>query len=287
MIGSRGLAVIVEGKRHDRPFYEHVLESIPEAVALGFQIFLIEEIGGTGGKPAGLSLFDTLRRDKKLVQRTRGGEKRFLFAFDRDYDHLIGGQRRSPHVMYTKTSDVESEIFSNTSIVDALKFTLSTDSSTSAMVGAELGQYLNDLGVLWRDWITLCCVAEGVGARCAAKSSIRSLVNASYYGVVQPAEVSRLKAEIVLTRRNPSKEAPIRRRVRNIYLRGEGNSLVKGKHVPDYLLHRITGIAARKSIVIDTRDFTRTITKVATAFLSLESEHQRHYSDAVRRVAST
>ncbi|CAM3837231.1 hypothetical protein ACXYTP_17255 [Tsukamurella ocularis] len=122
MSRETSLFVIVEGRASDRPFYERILRCSPK-LAGKFQIVLAEQVSISGvcagGKPAALKLFQHLDERGSLRQANASGDRTIVFMLDRDLDHVQGVAETSPNVIYTRSSDVESEIIINADLIES------------------------------------------------------------------------------------------------------------------------------------------------------------------------
>jgi hypothetical protein len=268
-IGRDSLYLIVEGRTHDPVFYDRLCESSNVLRRAGYQVWLSEQISnGAGGKAAMLGLFDEYREKATLSfpGRTARARRSIAFCLDRDADHLVGGTRRSPHVLYTQLADVEAEIFTHGSDMNALSIAASLDGQSARGLVEQLGDWRADLADLMRSWIELCCLALTLSSRCPGVGFRQhSLVNGpNSYEPVRPVDVQsvygRLAAESPLTPTEQARrERRLRRRIELIYRRGEGWSLVKGKWIPRYLTIRVRTYFG--SAPAELQDLTRHLTK--------------------------
>lgn len=164
------LFVLVEGKVYDPYFVHKVCASSAHLVREGYDIKLISQIGTNrgiyaAGKDAVLAYYDYCRRARKLTQINSKGKRSIAFFVDRDYQQITGGMRRSPHVIYTRSADVEAEIFANANELHALAMAASLDLATATDLANALGDWREVLANDWREWIELCYVAEAVRSR--------------------------------------------------------------------------------------------------------------------------
>lgn len=287
------MAVIVEGRVLDSSFYDRIFAKNQDAVRMQYFIYKAEDIGqpnGTagGGKPAVLALHDYYRRKRLLVQRTNSGDSVILCMVDKDYDHLGRKLRRSDHIVYTQHADVESEIFHYCSLDSALSTALSLQYSESKLIANNLGDFINNLANLWKEWITLCAVALAVEARSSVRPSKRSGVNSPEFGPVDPGLVAAARSKITATGRVPdilkvsrSMEAKIAR----VYSKGEEHHLVKGKWIPYYLEHEIKKITAGQTI--DITDFLSGISKYCLDSIEFDGAWSDYYHDKISKTLNS
>jgi len=241
------LFVIVEGKEHDRYFLDRLCRSSNHIGEEEYEIALIGQISdrrgvGSGGKAAVLAFYDYCRRAHKLVQQNSGGRRSVGFFVDRDTQQATGGKRRSPHVIYTTSADVEAQIFANSNEIEAIAACASLDIVTARNLVSHIGDWRRDLADCWRPWIEECYVAEAVRARCwvgfgHASSRIhtgakcRSLDAAALANARKSVADSSIlgKAEY-LSRRNK-----VLLKLDLIYSTGRQSTLLKGKWLPSHI----------------------------------------------------
>lgn len=267
------LFLVVEGKRLDRHFYDKLIAARAEIGDAGYQIHLAEQIENSqgvsaGGKQAVLGLFDDTKRAGALTQRNNTGPTVLMFALDRDHDFVVGGTRRSDHVVYTDNADIEADAFAHGDDASALALALSLTRNQGERLVASLGNWMEDLAVAWRDWLTLCCCAASVGAYCGLHVSKPSWINSSHYGAVEAGKMQAARTQIgrkaTFSGDRTTRQRLITRRVDKYFESANGRALLKGKLLSEYLLHRVTS-SAPPSASIDTSTFKYT---VVTAYLS-------------------
>ncbi|MFJ3847728.1 hypothetical protein ACIPV3_27025 [Streptomyces albidoflavus] len=243
--------MIVEGIELDSPFYDRICSASEKIKDAGYQIWLAQQIkddttnATAGGKKSVLAHYDYFKSQNKLSFCPSNGERRSIaFMVDRDNDDISGGRRRSPHVIYTEMCDVEAEVFIRGNDSEALSQALSLDSRSADHLAYTLGDWITQLSVIWRDWITWCCIAKATGSRCGVGFGRESQINASKYGPVDPKELSAAIAEVTKAATCDSREvAAKRKRIEQTigvrHTQGRGASTVKGKWLPFYLLYCI------------------------------------------------
>lgn len=252
MARSTGLFIVVEGRSIDAPFYEGIAKSSSLVRGRGHQIWLIEQISKRaanpspgskpppGGKDAVLKLYDYCRRKGALALRNSGGTNAIAFCLDRDNDDVALSVRRSKHVIYTAMYDAEAHAFSSGKTMEAIVMAASLDErSAKGFVDAH-PRWIDDLAVVWREWIELCCLAKAHKSWCHVGFGKDSCVNDDTYGTANRSEVAR--ALSVIERKSqidPAKRARVysivRARVNRAYSQGNAARLVRGKWLPDYL----------------------------------------------------
>jgi hypothetical protein len=243
------LFVVVEGSKIDRHYYGMLCENDDELRNRGYLIRLIQQVhdDGTspsGGKQAIIGLYDYCRRRKVLRQETSHGVRSIAFALDADLDRVTGTTKRSPHVIYTQSYNVETDILRRGDDARALALALSLPPPDARELAKDLGTWRDDLAALWRDWITLCCEARFLHSHCSVGIAHSSAVNHDTYGAVDLSKVARARHVVVSCAScDSSKVAGLQRRatarVRTYYSQGDGGSLIPGKLLVGYLESRI------------------------------------------------
>lgn len=254
MSHDASLFVIVEGKVHDPYFVDKICGSSQLVSQARYEVRSVTQIesgSGTyaGGKAPVVSLFDHCKSSGKLSQRNSSGWKRIAFIVDRDAQHLTGGRRRSPHLIYTRFADCEAHIFSESNETEALAVAASLDHDEASDLVAFLGDWRKALADDWRPWIELCYVAEAARSRTQwvglgkASSLIhkgpdhRTLDNDALVAAMQAVEDTSLFSG----ERFKEIRLSIMKKIDRIYIRGNEYTLLKGKWLPDQLTLLVAG----------------------------------------------
>lgn len=245
LMGRARLWLIVEGRDHDRSFYDRLLETHPQLGPMDYEIRLAEEINVSGvvagGKRHVTAILASLALHDVLVQEASSGKRSVLFVLDRDYDDLTGQLAVSRHLLYTRTTDVEAEIVINGDPVRAAATAFSLPRSVvDSLLPARGFDLAQNLANHWRDWIEL-----GVSAACCAIGGARysqvSKIHAGIFGALDSAALQKAQQQTVptagpdLTRHQ---EAMLQ--IDDLYAAGLGALLVKGKWLPTYIHHLVT-----------------------------------------------
>lgn len=191
-----------------------------------------------------LSFFDFCKKKNKLRVPSPLGDRILTFCLDRDNEQVTGGGRRSPHILYTRQSDVEAEIFSHGFTADVLMSALSLDRATAQSVIRNLGDWRFELASSWRGWIELCCLAKSLSARCDVGFGHESSINQGKYGptdaALEASARSRVVARSRLTaERTQATEKRIALKIATAYSSGTPQDLLKGKWLPAFLEHKM------------------------------------------------
>lgn len=173
-MGKARIWILVEGRSHDRAFYEHVASTI-----LGdeeqYRLRLAEtvELNGVaaGGKAHALKLYDHFLATNLLRQESKSGDRSMLFALDQDLDQLSNKVRAdSPHLVYTRTADVEAEILAHVDLVRVVAVVFGIPRRDVAKLMGSTQEILEDLTRLYCDWII-----EGAIRLCSLEAHWRML----------------------------------------------------------------------------------------------------------------
>lgn len=144
----------------DRPFAERVLQKyIPSEIK--YRIQAIKEVtNGTGGKPALLSKYESDKEAGFLLHEDWGKKSINVYFLDKDADDFLGRYIESPHVIYTSTYDVESDLFTTGDLVSALADTCLITNDQAKEIVVENKKWIRDIASNWSDWITLCLISQ-------------------------------------------------------------------------------------------------------------------------------
>lgn len=251
--------LLVEGKVFDRYFVEKVCANSDKLNSAGYQIYMISQIrndsgASGGGKDAIISLFDYCRKVGKLRQRNTTGERVVAFIADRDAQHITGGMRRSPHLIYTVYADVEAHIFSEADEIEALALAASLDRANATELLGALGDWRRDIADIWRPWIELCYVAAATNASCwVSLSKPKSLIHDGKQSRNLNSELLPKAIKVVRDRSTlddidfASRTSHIMSKIESIYNKDRQVFLLKGKWLPAQLTMRVEGFFGKAS----------------------------------------
>jgi hypothetical protein len=229
--------VIVEGRDHDRPHYEQLLQSLRATRDLKISIRLAEEteVNGksAGGKDHALSLHDFLAASNDLVQENKAGKSRIVFLLDQDRDAYSGTIRTSLHIIYTHGTDVEADILLNGDIWTAIRTAYGLDTRLVNKLKRAVPDPAGSLFDLWQDWLRLGLVALACESAGCAPWSQLSKVNPSHF---EPAN-SRAVAEVEAAIRQASTSSQLDEAMARAtdHLLAQGVNLLKGRWLSRYL----------------------------------------------------
>ncbi|WP_285627597.1 hypothetical protein [Kineosporia sp. NBRC 101677] len=284
------LFVIVEGRDHDVPFYEGIIESMGEPKR-GFQIWLREQIAlpnsQAGGKPAAIELFRLLKQQGRLKVTGSGNIKSIIFMLDDDGDFVANKRLRSPHVIYTCHADVESELFGHGNIAEAVRIACSLSKAEAAALPRDVTDALNSLSARWEEWIKISQSSHLLGIRTGFKPSDPSPINGDKYGQLDP-NASRAAEQLLRSKCQTGEELKLKRmeaRINNLSSRGELGRLVKGKLVSGFLLYELKMRFANDPI--STKSVKSGLSAILLTTLDFSADWAGYYRDQIRLVVAT
>lgn len=287
-ISGRSVHVIVEGKSIDGYFYGSLV-SRANLNGHKYRIVRGDELSeaDSGGKSVLLAFYDRLRRERSLAGTFKGHPFTVLFYLDKDLDDLHRRKRRSKHVVYTRTYDVEGELFTLGDVADATAAALSADpSEVSTAINSSWAE-----GVmrLWLDWTALCMA----GQRCKAKSVCNfgapSQVNDPPHKAVSPTLCDHYVGVISSASEFSEEEVSeslrrARESVRRYLECGDGARVFKGKWFVTILDSEAGELwpSQRKSAG---GGFRKAVLSGLVKSLDYDAEWSRHYVDPVEELA--
>lgn len=275
-MSSTRLWLLVEGRVHDRPYYDRLLAS-HDGLAGSYSVRLSESVeldgASAGGKEFALSLFEFFEAEDLLVQANNQGLRTLAIALDRDIDHLSKELTTSPHVFYTRSMDVESDILLHGDILRAAADAFSLTRERVSEVLSPAPALALDLADRWKDWITTGVCAMACGLPTEVAFSRTSRINEGGYGPLSTGEAAVLTRQVEIRAAAASCEVEyqrLREQVERIYDAGDQWTLVKGKWLAGFvwhLVHQATTGEAR-----DARVQTETLAKTCLGTLSFHEQ---------------
>jgi hypothetical protein len=250
MSHDNSIFIVVEGKVTDRYFLEKLCSAEPSVQRAGYEIYMVEQISdengqASGGKDAVLALFDYCKDERKLAQKNSGGVRSVAFVLDRDSEHITGGKKRSPHLLYTYYADSEAHAFLEGDLIGALQPAASLDRATAVEVVNGLGNWAEKLADDWRPWIEQCYLAKALRSRTWVGFGVpHSLVHdGPMRRELDAKQLAAAKAAVRDTSLySGAKYARIEKKVLEnidqVYASGRGYELLKGK----WLASQLTGL---------------------------------------------
>lgn len=241
------LWLIVEGRVHDRSFYDRVLGSHPASRDLGYSVRLAEQIEldgvAAGGRKHVTALYELLEKENYLRQQNKQGINRIGFAFDRDFEGLRSQDVVPAQVVMTRGLDVEADILLSGDLVRATSsaYSISRD-DVAGFIGGAI-DLARALAQLWRDWITAGVCSACTGCETGVRHSKISRINEGGYGAVDPTKMTSVFDGIesrLATDEDRQKYQEAHDLVEEMFAAGEEWLLVKGKWIASYVHHLVT-----------------------------------------------
>ncbi|MGA1813320.1 hypothetical protein VH571_13155 [Frondihabitans sp. 4ASC-45] len=234
------LQVFVEGRDLDSYVYGRICRSaLPHL--FDYRTTRADELtpAGTGGKQALLAFFSNLRRKKQLVVDFKGQKSGTLFFLDKDLDDLLRKQKRSPHVVYTRSYDIEAEVFREGDIVDAVAALCSLD-PTAVQARQQPTDWRHLALNSRRDWVDYCVAAKTHPSLNLTSYSNVSLMHSKGQLQTDPLKVATISARLAaecstagLSLTQVKLKAA--RQVSRSYASSGGYEVFKGKWFPEVI----------------------------------------------------
>jgi hypothetical protein len=258
MSRTSSLFILVEGRVNDRPFYERLLAQMPSLTDHGFSVRVVEDLslGGksSGGKPFALTLHDYFLSSNELSQSNSTGVRQIAFMLDRDYSDFEGEPVRGPHVILTKSADVETEILSVGKLRRSIESTYGLTRSQMRKVISKGTDPLDSLARHWESWITFRAISCACGVHNQARYGAISQVNENGFGPLDPAANASMRAALTssasteeIAQKVAATESAVSQRVES----GKGYELLKGRWVSKYVRYLVEERLRGEAISLD------------------------------------
>lgn len=274
-MSGASLFIFIEGVSVDPTFYSRVCDTALAGSGVTFEIVSSEMLTGTGGgKSVLLEFYDFLASRGKLTSNLEGKVTRVAFFVDKDVDDFRGVLRASPHIIYTRTYEVENEVFLNCDISVAA-------SSAASVPLAWLGPTLSG-GPEWtkslcgglETWVALCVLAtiRGISDECNYGSPPNPRVVSADTGSI----LQRMSEATGVSVRTLSFEYDaLAQRVRELFEQDRHNEVVRGKWFPALLEMRLAATLRGKHWV--RRGFRDRLLGAALGTLDYEADWAKGY----------
>ncbi|MDV6211781.1 hypothetical protein R3Q08_26295 [Rhodococcus erythropolis] len=282
--------VLVEGKTHDRTFYENILERTLDLPSSRFEVRLSEQVSAdgvaAGGKPHVIKLFNIMRENDWLEQENRRGKVSTIFFLDKDVDDFQSKTISDPHVIYTKNADVEAEIFHYCDLNQAISISHGIGKGPSGRVLAGSETVPERLAAHWENWIRLRLLAIACEFSGSARFGQPSHLHEASFGKLIPDTEEEIRDNI---RRSCASEETwlaandrVDEFIAELKSDNRFSSLVSGKHLAHYLIH-LTELAL-KDVVVRTRITAQEVTISCFANLNFEDDWSKYYQSKLENV---
>ena len=184
------LFVFVESPDIDRYFYSMIVNPVCQREGITYQIVAAEELSrGGGGKQILLGFFDYLKSRYSLIDRFKGETTLSVFFLDKDVDDYRRAKRRSAHMIYTETYEVENYLFMFGDLCQAVGASGSLDIASVNAGISDYSKWRKNAASNWKDWVKLCLfsTARNVKSSCTY-ARYMSPINQGCYGALQTNE---------------------------------------------------------------------------------------------------
>jgi len=253
-MSPKRLWVLVEGKTHDRPFYENILEHAALLQGLDYDVRLGEQITvegkSGGGKSHLLKLYGLFSEQGWLDQSNRRTNVSVVFCLDKDLDDFRCRTVSDPHVVYTQNADVEAEIFHNADIARAISFSHGIGASVAAKIVAGDKPLPERLSGLWSDWIRIRLLAIACNYSASDRFGQPSAVNNENFGSVDTSKVSSMLSAIeksVSVEEWEEANREVNSFLAALWCSGLRSSLISGKHISEFIVY-LTSVISEEFI---------------------------------------
>ncbi|GAA1791015.1 hypothetical protein GCM10009748_27290 [Agromyces lapidis] len=179
------------------------------------------------------------------------------FFLDRDDDDFGSALVQSDHVIYTKHSDIEAEIFANGDAYRAVATAFGLAYADVRRVGERVGEPLSALATLWRDWIRLRLIAMACDTGAGARFAQTSKIHAGAYGTLDDRALESLTKELSKGVDQAKWETDLARvdaHINAAFVTSQQGTLVKGKWIAGYLRYVVKAGLPDEQIRTNVRD---------------------------------
>lgn len=246
------LFVFIEGYK-DRYVYDQIVQPECQKSGTSFEIVTAEEIGiSGGGKEALLGFFDYLAAQSSLICDFKGKTTISIFFLDKDVDDILGIMRKSKHIVYTETYEIENYFFIHGALSEVAAASASLEVRLMHSVIRDNTAWRCRAATNWKRWVKLCLVSKS----CSIESMrnyglLRSPINDGVSGPVKPTEYRRHLLDLKTRSTLPCDDFKrlFRRlcgRVDRIYSRGQHDLVFKGRWYACFLVEDIKRAAIRR-----------------------------------------
>lgn len=242
------LHVFVEGRELDGYVYGKVLQhECPRPFE--YTLKRADEVPGSGGggKKELKKLHDWLRRQGALVSNFKGHRFACVVMLDKDIDDILRTKKRSSHVIYTPTYDLEGHVYLHGNLRDAIAASCSLDAArVSVSDYGDARRWALSAAGKWKDWVYLCVATQVLDSRGVCNFGVPSRVNNGFTGAADRSAVVAHEAQVIAKSRcDPSKvasrQASVQRMVDSRFATGRAPEAFKGKWFGDILAEEIEG----------------------------------------------
>lgn len=237
----------------DRYVYSKIADSICRRSGACYRIVTAEELSGSGGgKLVLLGFFDYLRKKDSLLDRFEGKMTASIFIMDKDVDDWLRTRRRSSHVVYTETYELENYLFVHGDLSEAAAASASLDIRSVRTGFGDSATWCFRMAEKWKEWTQLCIYSQTrrIDIGCGYRRSVSRVNN----GICGPLDKVKHKS-FLLSLQQESGLAPeqfkrsfnrVSRKVDQIYSEKQHHSVFKGSWYAQFFREEIKRIAGSK-----------------------------------------
>lgn len=183
-MSSNKIFIFVEGGL-DRAFMDRISARVCRPQDVGYRIYSSKELPGeTGGKRVLVDFFEELSGGYHLACDAFDKKMYSLFLIDKDADDFSQRAIESPHVIYTKTYDLEGHLIScgeiNRALSDAGDITIEQSNFLIPDPDALIVEFVKD----WKYWIALCLISYANQIKCVCTFDKCSQINQGVFSGV-------------------------------------------------------------------------------------------------------
>lgn len=195
-MSSAQVFAFVEG-RLDRAFFDRLLQRVLVTSGLRHQVVAVKELPpNTGGKRALLDLFLRFRKQDRLEATAFGKEMVCMFFVDKDADDYLRRLKRSPHIIYSRTYDLEGHLGSCGDLQRALADACGVTYEQAVALLPSSQAFFLEVGSRWSDWIALCLISQKLGVNCGSTFDRISQINSRPLDPPNVLKLQEFKTEI-------------------------------------------------------------------------------------------
>jgi len=234
----------------DRYIYSRITDAACNPKSIKYEIITAEELPEeAGGKASVLAFYDYAKRSDLLDNDFQGKRTVSLFFLDKDVDDVLRRKRRSRHVIYTESYDIEGSLFENSDLSQAAANAACLDIKTCQSLGSNV-QWCRKAAQAWLEWVKICLTACYYSPAAGPYYSRPiSQINTTPFAEVNVTDVAKHKLRLKLSSELSSAEfskasQKIEQLVSKLYNKGEFGKVFRGKWYPVLLLADIEKAAA-------------------------------------------
>jgi hypothetical protein len=190
------LHLIVEGRQTDSYLYGKICRTLSPS-RFDYHLIRSDELPTQGsGKPHLLNYFDTMRRSGNLQIDFKNHKATVAFIVDKDVDDWHRTKKRSKHLIYTRSYDIENYVFRHGDLIEAISAACSEDPARVEVHFLDAQRWHALAADRWRDWVKLCLVASLLKIRGVCNYKAGSQVNLGFSGQADKVKVEAKLAEL-------------------------------------------------------------------------------------------